>query len=382
MNSLIEDYPEQFFNNDETPCISLYQPTHRTRPEKEQDIIRFKNLLKSIEKSLQQKYPEKKIESLLKPFQTLMADHEFWNYTLDGMAILATPSSFRVYTLPRAVVELAVVANNFHIKPLIRLMQTAERYQILALSRERVKLFEGNRDGLEEVKLAKEVPDTIIKALGSELTEPHLKVASYGKGTAGPAMYHGHGARKDDVDLDEERFFRHVDEAILKHHSRTAKLPLILAALPEYHHLFHKISENPYLLADGIKLNPDDASLDELRERAWKLVEPHYLRRLDEIINKFSKADSKNLGSDDLEKIAKAAVAGRVSTVLIDADKRIPGQINHDSGEVTLNKLLNPETDDLLDDISELVLKTHGDVLIVPSNKMPTQTGIAAIYRF
>ncbi|AHE67936.1 hypothetical protein [Legionella oakridgensis] len=382
MNSLVNDYPACFFNNKETPCISLYQPTHRTRPDKEQDIIRFKNLLKSIEKSLQQQYPEEEIQLLLKPFHSLMANHEFWNYTLDGMAVLATPNSFRVYTFPRSVAELAVVADTFHIKPLIRLMQTAERYQILGLNRERVKLLEGNCDGLEEVKLAKEVPDTIIKALGSELTEPHLKVSSYGQGTEGPAMHHGHRTRKDDIDLDAERFFRQVDETILKYHSRIAKLPLILAALPEYHHLFHKISENPYLLADGIKLNPDAASLDELREQAWKLMEPHYLKRLDEIINKFLKADSKHHGSDDLKNIAKAAVAGRVSTVLIDADKRIPGQINHESGDVKVNELLNPDIDDLLDDIGELVLKTHGDVIIVPSDKMPTTSGIAAIYRF
>ena len=36
----------------------------------------------------------------------------------------------------------------------------------------------------------------------------------------------------------------------------------------------------------------------------------------------------------------------------------------------------------MLDDIAELVLKNGGQVVIVPNERMPTRTGIAAIYRF
>jgi hypothetical protein len=38
--------------------------------------------------------------------------------------------------------------------------------------------------------------------------------------------------------------------------------------------------------------------------------------------------------------------------------------------------------DDLLDDIAELVLRKGGEVVVVPSEKMPTPAGVAAIYRF
>ena len=40
------------------PCLSLYQPTHRGRPENQQDPIRFHNLVKELETSLRQKYPD------------------------------------------------------------------------------------------------------------------------------------------------------------------------------------------------------------------------------------------------------------------------------------------------------------------------------------
>lgn len=47
------------------------------------------------------------------------------------------------------------------------------------------------------------------------------------------------------------------------------------------------------------------------------------------------------------------------------------------SGEITLGQL-----DDLLDDLGERVLATGGEVVIVPTERMPTNAGLAAIYRY
>lgn len=55
MDSLIEDYRGQIFAGSQPPCLSLYQPTHRHHPENLQDPIRFRNLVKAMEASLQQK---------------------------------------------------------------------------------------------------------------------------------------------------------------------------------------------------------------------------------------------------------------------------------------------------------------------------------------
>ena len=42
------------------PCLSLYQPTHRAHPQREQDPIRFRNLVKSLEESLRRVYQYRK----------------------------------------------------------------------------------------------------------------------------------------------------------------------------------------------------------------------------------------------------------------------------------------------------------------------------------
>lgn len=382
MHSLVNDYAAGLLNAHEPPCLSLYQPTHRRRPENQQDPIRFRNLVKSMEESLRRKYKPREVQPLLAPFLALADDRGFWNHALDGLAALGAPGFFRAYRLQRPVVELAVVADSFHIKPLLRVLQWADRYQVLGLDRQKIKLFEGNRDAVDEVEPAPGVPPTITEALGEELTEPHQTVASYGMGAGGPAMRHGHGSKKDELDKDSEKFFRAVDRAVLQHHSRPSGLPLILAALPEYHNLFRQVSQNPFLMAEGIDIHPDALPIDAFRERAWRAVEPHYLARLAGMVEEFGRSKSMGLGSDKLASVAEAAVAGRIAKLLIEADRHIPGRIDYASGRIEPGDLAHPEIDDLLDDLGELVLKKGGQVVIVPAERMPVQTGIAAIYRF
>ena len=383
MDSIDKDYAAGLLEACEPPCLSLYQPTHRRRPENQQDPIRFGNLVKALEESLLQKYPRREIQTLLDPFLALAEDRDFWNHTLDGLAVLGARGMFRVYRLQRPVAELGVVADSFHTKPLLRMLQSADRYQVLGLSRQEIKLFEGNRDALDEIEPAPGIPRTITEALGEELTEPHQTVASYGGvGGSHSPMHHGHGGNEPEVDIDAERFFRAVDRAILQHHSRPSALPLILATLPEHRQLFHQVSHNPFLMDEGIDIHPDALPSDELRQRAWQVVEPHYLARLAALVEEFGRAKAKDLGDEDLAHVAKAVVAGRVATLLIEADREVPGRIDAATGDIEFEDLADPEVDEVLDDLGELTLKMGGQVVIVPTERMPTKTGIAAIYRY
>ncbi|NNJ12382.1 hypothetical protein EKD04_018810 [Chloroflexales bacterium ZM16-3] len=383
MYSLYQDDETGILESCVPPCISLYQPTHRHFSENQQDPIRFCNLVKTLEESLLQKYPTEVIQPLLDPFLALADSHDFWNHTLDGLAVLAAKGVFRVYRLQRSVPELAIVADSFHTKPLIRIRQSTDRYQILGLSRQAITLYEGNRDALDQIEPAQGIPRTMIEALGAEVTEPHMTVASYGGvGGENSAMHHGHGGKEPEVAIDDERFFRAIGQGILEHHSRPSGLPLILATLPEHRQLFHEVSHNPFLLENGIDSNPEALSLDEFRMRAWQVFEPHYLARLDALVAEFSSARPKDLGDDDLGRIAKAVVAGRVATLLIEANRWIPGRISAVTGDIELDDLANTQIDDVLDDLGALVLKMGGQVVIMPAERMPTAMGVAAIYRY
>lgn len=363
------------------PCISLYQPTHRAHPETQQDPIRYRNLLARMEKSLARQVSTREVNELMEPFQALARDSRFWNHRTDGLAILRSPGAFHLFEPQRRMPELLVVADSYHTKPLLRAVQSADRYQILALNLREARLYEGNRYALDAVEMP-DVPATLTAALGDRLTDPHLTAASYGGAGNAPAMHHGHGHRKDEVDADRDRFFQVIDRAILEHHSRPTGLPLILAALSEHHTPFRTVSRNPFLLAGGIAANPDALSIEQLRAEAWRVVEPTYLDRLAKLVDAFQVARSREMGAADLAQIAHAVVAGRVGTLLVEDDRQIPGRFDRTSGRIQTGELADPEVDDLLDDLAEAVMQMKGTVVVVPAERMPTDTGAAATFRF
>ena len=365
------------------PCLSLYQPTHRHHPENAQDPIRFRNLVKTLETSLLQRVSAGEAEAMLAPFVALAGDHDFWTHSRDGLAVLGGKDTFQVFKLQRPVAELAVVADTFHMKPLLRLRQSADRYQVLGISRLHMRLFEGNQYGLDEIEPNALVPRTMTDALGELVTESQQTVGSYGGvGGSHTGMHHGHIDKVEEKDLDAERFFRAVDRAVTEHHSKPSGLPLILATLPAHRRMFHELSHNMLLVAQDIDVNPDAISLDELRERAWQVIEPLYFARLDVTIEEFGAARAREMGNDDLSAVAAAVVAGRVATLMVEAERVIPGRINAETGEVMMADLSLPDVDDLLDDLTEMTAKMGGKVVVVPADRMPTTTGIAASYRY
>jgi hypothetical protein len=381
--------------SDARPCISLYQPTHRRHPENQQDPIRFRNLVKEAEASLARGHDAASVGALLEPFHDLAADAGFWNHTTDGLAVFGAPGLFRIVRLQRPVPERVVVAGSFHIKPMLRILQSADRYQVLAVNRREIRLFEGNRDVLDEIDPAPGVPRTIADALGEQLTDKQMQVYSYGTGPAGGAggrrqpggekaggIRHGSGSKKDEVDLDTERFFREVDRAVHEHHSKPSGLPLILAGLAEHHAPFRSVSRNPFLVARGIEVNVDALSLDELRQRAWDVMQPLYVARLEGFVERFGAARAAGQGDDRLAYVARAAAAGRVGLLLLAAGHVVPGRLDTASGRISERELAEPGVDDVLDDLAEHVLGTGGEVVIAPEDRMPSETGLAAIYRY
>lgn len=384
MKLLTKELIQELLSANQAPCLSLYMPTQQKHPENLQDIIVFKNLVRQMEESLAQKYSAGEVQKHLEPVKALLNNNDIWNHTLDGLAVFSAEGIFEVVKLHKSVEELAIVADSFHTKPLRQYLQSLEHFHVLGLTLHDIRLFEGNRHSLTEVELAVDTPKTITEALGDELTEKHTTVDSYGGiGGESSAMHHGQGGKKEETEKDAERYFRVVANSIYKNYSKPSGWPIILAALPEHHHLFQKVSKNPLLLTDGIAINPSSVSPDQLAKMAWEIMEPEYNLKLDNMIERFEQARANGKGSDDYKEVAVAAVGGRIDTLLVEADRIIAARVtNLVTGNTQKKDLSNPEVDDLLDDIGELVLKMGGKMIVMPTEKMPSETGLAAIFRY
>lgn len=384
MELLTKELVQELLAADQAPCLSIYMPTHRNHPENLQDIILFKNLVRQMKESLLQKYSAGEVQTHLEPLETLADDNNTWSHTSDGLAVFSAPGLFKVVGAQKSFEELALVADSFHTKPLRQYLQSLDHFHVLGLSLHDIRLFEGNRHSLTEVDLTADTPKTITEALGDDLTDKHTTVASYGgSGGESSPMHHGHGGRKDETEKDTERYFRVVANTIYEQYSKPSGWPLILAALTEHQSLFQKVNKNPLLLTNGIAINPSSVSTDKLAAMAWEIMEPEYNLKLESLVAIFEQARANGKGSDDYKEVAVAAVEGRVDTLIVEADRIIPVRItNLVTGNTQQKDMINPKVDDLLDDMGELVMKMGGQVMVLPSGKMPSETGLAAIFRY
>src|SRR5439155_25906107 len=145
----------------------------------------YRNLLDGAEESLRRKYPAAQVQPLLAPLRDLTDDDAFWTHRLDGLAVLASPTTLDVFDLERPVPERVIVADSFHVKPLLRIVQSADRFHVLCLQREAVRLYEGNRDGLDPIEPSG-IPLTVTDALGEAVVVQRKEQAHAGKSPGEP----------------------------------------------------------------------------------------------------------------------------------------------------------------------------------------------------
>lgn len=381
MYKIVKDFPNDLIYKEVEPCVSLYQTTHRHAPENKSDHIVFKHLIQQMEDSLEQKYKRTNVMLIMNFFYGIKDDAGFWMHTQDGIAVLASQNECIVYLLNAPVENLVFVADGFHIRPLIQYFQTANTYCLLGLGSNSISLFEGNRYGVKKIELGDQIASEIEALNGEEHADGFLTHGRYG-GADGVATFHGHGGRKDAIGKDLERFLRYVDKTVLENFSKPMRVPLILVSLEEHQSEFRKISNNPYLLPEGIEMSYEALDLDQLTKKSWEIMEPLFLKKTQALVDRYRTAKANALGSDELLEVARAIAENNVETILVEADRIIPGRFEAQTGRLELDTTGNSEYGDSIDHMVKAVMKNRGEVVVLPSEQMPTRTGLAAIFRY
>ena len=116
-------------------------------------------------------------------------------------------------------------------------------------------------------------------------------------------------------------------------------------------------------MPEGVDIHPDALPIEALRDRAWHAIEPHYLARLAGLVEMFRAARSKSLAPTIWRRAPRMPPpqggSERCSSKRI---AHIPGRIDAVTGGIEFDDLADPEVDDLLDDVGELVLENGGQV--------------------
>lgn len=370
--------------------LSLYMPMARSFPDQEQNRVRYKNLLRQLHDQL--KADAGADPALLEPFDALLHDDELWRSPRNGLAVIGGDGVFRVFSLFQSVEESVRIDGQPYLKPLLRLAQSAGVYQVLCVTRDAVRLFKGDLHVLQEVELHPDVPRDLQQALGTELTSKdqtgHPQGFSRAAERTGGMTVHevGGGGKQEEIDIDRERYFRAIDKSILEHHSRPG-LHLILAALPRNQAAYRAISHNPQLLEEGIALDPALLDAAALRKHASEIITRRHNAWLDTVLERYGAAQGKSLACDNVAEIGEAVFAGRVSVLLVESERTLPGTVDPERGVVQLEAVdgdARPESSraDVLDQLIPRAVQNGAEVVMVPPGLLPGDTGAAAVFRF
>jgi hypothetical protein len=366
-------------------CVSLYMPTHRAGRDQQQDPIRLKNLLAGAETKLVAhglRRPD--VQKMMQPAEELLWNRLFWQNQGDGLAIFLANEFYKIYRLPAQFEELLVISNSFHIKPLLPLLGRGEKFYVLALSLNNVRLLEGNADAMSEIEL--NFPNRMEEIVGTEDPERSLNLYSGSNSTEHARgegrIFHGHNAG-DDEKKDILRFFQAVNQG-LNDLLQERTIPMVLAGVDYLLPIYREASSYNNLLEDEIQGNVERQNVKEIHAEAWKIVRPIFEESQKKAYEKFEqlKGQGSDLATNDLETTIQAARYGQVETLFVPLGMQKWGRFDADHNRVNLAREPGPGNEDLFDLAATETLLNSGQVFAVPREQLPGGGEIATILRY
>ena len=362
--------------------VSIYLPMHRTGRERQQNRIRFKNLVDDAQEFLAHEPNTDEAAEVLGALHRLRDDqeHDAWEHPGEGLAVLGTRQGLHVFALPIAVKEQMHIGERFYLKPLLQIAQDEGRYLALAVSQKRVRIFEGSSDTLSELH-PKHLPKDLEDALNIDEYVSSLQYHSMSRDGSPDVMYHGHGAGEDDHKQELLQYFHRLDDALGKF-LRDEDAPLVFVGVDYLFPIFKEGISYRNLLNRPVEGNFDDASPGNLRKAIWEVVQPYFKERVDSAVSAFQDACGQDRTCSGPQAVLLAATRGAVDSLLIRGGASCWGQMDTE-GNVVCHDDPTETSLDLLDEAAYETLGNSGQVLIVDDAEFPVaDTPCVALLRY
>lgn len=369
----------ELFKDPSQPCVSIYLPTQVAAPDHHQNPVRLRNLLRRAEAALSGN--EEGPSEFLRPAWKLLDDENFWKGRDAGLAVFASPSQFHSFRLPASVPELMEVNEHFVLRPLLSLLPGNSRCLILAISRNRVRLFEATHYEVRDIT-PPTMPAELKAALNTDQVDRGSQTHSAMQGGHGKqaAVFHGQGGQGDTVKGETAHFLQLVD-ASLRAMCNDRTPVLILAGVDSDIAMFRSITHYPRVADEQVSGNMDHLSAHDVHQRALPAITALSSQRQQLALSRLSELDRGKV-TDSIRDILPATHQGRVDTLFVPGSGRHWGTYFADSGLVQLHGTRQPGDEDLLE-VAAIETACHGGtVFTVESEELPNDSSIAAIYRY
>lgn len=356
------------------PCISIYVPTARAGDNKKAQI-RFKNQIQAMRDDLKQRgMQERKVMDLTRPLDMLLEDSEIWRHMSDGLAVFLNPGKFAYSTFPIRFADYAEVNTNFYLLPLMPVFNGDGRFFILALSLNKVRLFEGTRDHVTEIPVDGLIPQSLEETVGSDYEPKSLQFRT-GQTGGGQGIYHGQGRGKD---FRKEEIIKHLREVnrSLEEVLQGQDAPLVLACVDNIFALYRGVNSYSPLFRKNVSGNPDETTMQELHQKAWPHLESYFLKHRRETLKQYDFLASKGRTISVLDDVVFAAEEGRIDTLFIERGRQLFGVTDKENNSLEVQEKKTAENHCLLDMAAKKSFLQGARVYLLDKEEMPEQEAV------
>lgn len=356
------------------PCVSIILPTFKyTRARMQNPGVIEKAILKAKALLSQSAWPRTQVINLLLKLDLLLDRIDYMRMQ-EGLAVFISPGLFKIYLLPFTVKEKVMVGKTFEVRDLIYFSQFLKPYHLLTISKKRVRLFKGSGRDLQEI-----INHDFPKRYTEEYEYARPSIAS--PSSQGLKAFERDKSFMEDVRM--KAFFRQADDTLNKY--LKPEMPLFIAGVEEELVDFEQISDHAKNIAGRIPGNYDVDAVHPLAETAWKKIREDVIASNKEMLDKLEDNIGKQLATEGLTPVWRAAKEGRGLLLLLEKDYQETAYI--ESGNDAQLHLMPPvETYDIVadaaDDVIEIVKEKGGEVMIVENGDLDKHQHIAMLLRY
>ena len=361
------------------PCITALFPLHH---EDSRHIrLAIKRAIEGVEQRLEQRNIDRKpFEALMQPLRSLPTEIE-GETDQKGVVILRSRDIFQLHFVPRDIEESIIVADHFHLLPLIPLMWETRPFYILALSQKHIRLLRCTNTISEDVKLPASVPLSLDDFLQMDQPDHMLDNASSAGPAGGRMVMFGTTAEKERKDQHLLHFYKEVDRVVTEL-LKNDTAPLVIAGVEYELPLYRSVSRFPRLASEGVRGAADGLKGGELHKRALDVMEAYWRKDVDDALVMYEQFGGSARASVSVKGIVKAAYEGRVLHLFATPDAHHTGNFDEATHQVRAHRQERAGDEDLINAAAVETLRHGGNVYVIPANRIPHGSQMAAVMRY
>lgn len=366
-------------------CITLYVPTNSStsvEANRQKDLITFKNKLQQLTTSLKEKdVDQSHIERLLKPGYDLLQDDSFWSDLSRGLAVFIADGVFRYIKLPVAPKEEILINSTFYLTPLIPVMTSRDYFYVLVLSKKQAKLYRADAFGMQYIPVP-EMPNGVDDVVHFEEKDDQDLYRTDTSGAGAGASFHGTGTGRPDDKTNIAMYFDEVDETLWKAALNQENVPLLLAGVEYLIPIYKQVAKYKPIWDEAITGSHEYEDTQTLYQQARAKMEPYFQERVAKALNTYGNQSATELTSSIPDDVIPAAHYGRIAQLFAQEGEHIWGRFDEMNNQLAIHASQEGDDECLVDKCVIKTLMNGGEVFLLPKEKMPGGSKLAALMRY